>query len=236
VGSDLCALGYLLIRPLPRGSFFSAELLPDLLISASECLCPQFPGDYAVDWCSMTDEQRSEKFGSVGVQADHVAAAREWATRAFDEEFGWPGTFYSVDAARKARASFFPADLDIRLIGVALLMASLDLFLLETVAGFAPEGESGYHSVAKRRGEVEAGGRMLGFEPLSIEDHQVQHTWLCNQLEAHCARILGVRPNVSGLIQNFDDAQRCCDEISRDETGAEPGPWLPFAIFEYRPP
>jgi hypothetical protein len=88
---------------------------------------------------------------------------------------------------------------------------------------------------ARQRCGLEDGGKMLGFEPLNIEHGLVDHSWLCNQLDAHCAQILGVRPNAAGLIETYEDAQRCCTEISRDEVHAEPGPWLPFAVFEYKP-
>jgi hypothetical protein len=237
VDVDLCALGYLLLRPLPRTSFFSSDL-PDLLVSASPCLCPQFPGDYALDWCTMPNERRAETFGAVGIEPDRMPAAREWALTAFDEEFGWPAVFYSVDAARKARASFFRADLDIRVVGLAVESGALDEFLRETappaaVEGFAPEGAGGYHRVAQKRSRLDEGGRLLGFEPLSIEHRQVTHSWLCSQLDVHCTRVLGIRPNAAGAIATLDDARRCCDEISRAEVGAEPGLWRPFAIVDY---
>jgi hypothetical protein len=76
-------------------------------------------------------------------------------------------------------------------------------------------------------------GRLLGFELLNLEDGLVLHTWLCNKLETHCANALGIRPNAAGCIETLEDAQRCREEISREEVGAEPGPWLPFALVEY---
>jgi hypothetical protein len=141
----------------------------------------------------------------------------------------------------EARRSFVPARVDLHLIGIALPEGALDSFLrdtapLEPAEGFSPEGESGYFTMAKRREQFEPGGRMLGSEALNIEFRQVSHSWLCNQLETHCAATLGIRPNAAGFIETLEDAQRCCDEISREEVGSEPGPWLPFALVEYEFP
>ena len=66
------------------------------------------------------------------------------------------------------------ADVDVRLIGLALPERALKDFLLATAPrepteGFAPEGESGYFTIGKRHDPLEPGGRVLGFEPLSVE-------------------------------------------------------------------
>jgi hypothetical protein len=238
---DLVALGYLMVRPMRRDSFFSAELVPELIVSASACLCHQFPGDYAVDWCSVTDEERTRKLGEFGIDPTQQAAARKWATENFDDLFGWPGTFYSLRAAIEARTTLIPAATDVRVLGIGLPETKLDDFLRYAAPpppteGYSPQGETGSFTMAKRRERLVAGGRVLGFEMLNLEFGHASHTWLCNQLETHCANVLGIRPNADGFIGTFEDAQRCCDEISHDEVGSEPGPWLPFALVEYEGP
>lgn len=236
----LLALGYLIVRPMPRDSFFSAELVPDLIVSASACLCHQFPGPYAVDWCSDTEEKRAKDLAEFGIDPAHQPVARRWATESFGQSFGWPGTFYSLRAATEARATLIPASVDVRVLGLGLHEARLDEFLRSaapapSAEGSAPNGETGSFTMAARRERL-AAGRLLGFELLNVEDGQVVHTWLCNKLETHCANALGIRPNAAGCIDTFEDAQRCCEEISRDEVGAEPGPWLPFALVDYELP
>ena len=235
---DLIALGYLIVRPMHRDSFFSAELVPELIVSASTCLCRQFPGDYAIDWCSVTDLERAQKLADFGIDPDQQSAARIWATENFDELFGWPGTFYSLGAAIEARTTLIPPATDVRVLGLGVHEAGLEDFLRHAAPtppseGYAPQGETGSFTMAKRRERLVAGGRILGFEILNLEFGHASHTWLCNQLETHCANVLGIRPNAAGFIETFDDAQRCCAEISRDEVGSEPGPWLPFALVDY---
>jgi hypothetical protein len=68
---------------------------------------------------------------------------------------------------------------------------------------------------------------------VAVELGGLSHSWICNGLESHCAEQLNIRPNVAGLIEDLAEAERCCQEISRDEVGAEPGLWLPVALVVY---
>src|SRR5262245_29452213 len=142
----LMTVGYLLVRPTDRQPFFSAELLPEQVVSASDCICPQFPDDYAIDWCSVPEDRRSQKLAAMGIAVDRQAAARRWATGAFEQEFGWSGTFYSPQAAADARQAFVAADVDVRVIGLALSDAALEAFLGHA-APRTTEGESGAFNV-----------------------------------------------------------------------------------------
>jgi hypothetical protein len=36
-----------------------------------------------------------------------------------------------------------------------------------------------------------------------------------------------------GLIGSMQDVERCCGEIERPETGAEPELWVPLGLVEY---
>ncbi|HXJ19463.1 MAG TPA: hypothetical protein VMT03_04450 [Polyangia bacterium] len=172
MGDDLVALGYLLVQPF-AGFTWADGLLPDPIVSACSCLCPQL-GDPS----------------------------------------------HSIEAARTARRDRFPAQPDVRLIGLAL-------------AGHAFEAVSDLLAWADRRLPVEPGGELLGFEPLNIELGQLSHSWLCNRLHTHYADTLGIRPNPAGFIATVAEAQRCCDDINTGAVGAEPGPWFPFALISY---
>lgn len=223
-----------------RDSFFSADLVPEVIVSASACLCRQFPGPYAIDWSSVPEDTRAKNLGEFGIDPAHQSAARRWVTDGFDEFLGWPGTFYSLRPAMEARVTLIPPAVDVRVLGLGLPETELDAFLryaapAPAANGYAPQGETGSFVMAQRRERL-AAGRTLGFELLNVEVGQLGHTWLCNKLETHCAHTLGIRPNADGFIGTFEDAQRCCEEISRDEVGAEPGPWLPFALVEYECP
>jgi hypothetical protein len=168
--------GFLLVKQMPRQPFMSDTLIPLVVVSAAECICPRFPGPYAMDWVTMKPEDRDADF----------------------EELGVP-----------------PA---LRGRGAAMGEATTPRGFLSAVAS----GQA-----------IPSGGTSLGYEPLALDCGQFQHSWLCNSLEQHCADVLGVRPGPSGLIDDFADARRCCDEINREEVGAEPGLWLPILLTRY---
>ncbi|HEV7766370.1 MAG TPA: hypothetical protein VGQ76_15300 [Thermoanaerobaculia bacterium] len=234
----MISVGFLLIKPVVRPPYVSAELIPELVISASNCICPQFPGPYAISWCSESDEDRVARLTEVGVPAELHAIAIQWATAAFGETYGWPGVFYSVEAAREARDRFIASPEFVKVIALGLPEQFAEDFMKRAAPtasppGYAPSGESGYLECIKRRDALPDGGRHLGFELLNLQVGMLEDSWLCNGLEQHCATTLQIRPTHNGLLATLEDATRSCAEIDREEVGAEPGPWYPFQLVEY---
>jgi len=213
-------------------------LLPDQIVSASECICPQFPDTSAIDWVKVSEEARFEALDAVGLPVERRSDARAWATDAFEVAFGWPGVFFTAIGAIEARRRFFGDESKLKVIGLGLPRHWVERFMAEAsppppAPGFAPQGESGYLQTVKRLGSLAAGSRRLGFELLNVEVGQIGHSWLCNGLETHCANIPGVRPGENGLIETLESAERCRNEVAREEVGAEPGLWLPWLLVEY---
>lgn len=229
------AAGFLLVRPVPRPEYADAALLPETIISLSECLCPQFPGTFAIAWCGDSDEIRDEAYAELGVPPPLRAAATAWATDQFESAFGLPNIFYTLKDARAAKERFC-ADGFWRVIGTSL-SAGAASDLLEEAPEQPGEVMPGVVDVLRRRQALPEGGRLLGYEPLvsGLEPNlmPLEHSWLCNGLETHCAEVLNIQPNEYGFLGSFDEARRCCQEISRDEVGAEPGLWLPWSIVLY---
>jgi hypothetical protein len=237
---SLTSAGFLLIKPSPRPDWGSEGLLPEEIISASDCLCPQFPDSYAIKWTADSDEKRAKGFDSVGLPPDARAAATEWATENFQKSFGWTGVFYSLQEAEKAKALFFPNDSNLLLIGLGLPSEFVVDFLEDAAPpppkeGYAPMGASGWFEVVKRL-EPLPEGQFLGFELLNVEYGKISHSWLCNHLEVHFSETRGIQPNRWGLIEGLEDATQSCEDINDEKVGAEPGLWLPWAVVKYDRP
>ena len=233
----MLSAGFLIVKPAVRPAYVSPQLIPDEVISASDCICPQFPGPYAISWCDTSDEDRASLLSAAGVPEEHHSRAIEWATEAFGESYGWPGVFYTVEAAHAAKMQFL-ADPSVRVIGLGLAEQLAAGFVREATPpvsppGYAPTGESGYLECVKRGTPLPQGGRALGFEPLNLLLGMLEDSWLCSCLEQHCEAALNVRPAANGLLASLEDALRCCAEINRDQVPAEPGPWYPFLLVEY---
>lgn len=226
----MLSAGFLLVRRVIRPAYVSAALIPSTIVSASDCISPQFPGPYAIGWASIPADDREAAFSEVGVSPELRESAIEWATSALRSVFGWPGVFFTLDAALEARSRFLSSSEEVRLIGLGLDERFADSFIDEATTPYA---DTGYLVAVRERRSIPPGGTALGYEPLDLEDGHLQHSWLCNGLEQHCADVLGIRPGAYGLLQSFDDALRCCDEINREEVGAEPGYWLPIFLTDY---
>src|SRR5258708_1663916 len=128
--SEVIAAGFLLVRPVPRPEWLTAELLPDRILSACDCVCPQFPGAYAISWTSLSAADRASAFDRVGLSTQARREAQEWATDSFEKAFGWPGVFFTLEAAREARARFF-ASSDLAVVGLGLPVEHAERFLRE---------------------------------------------------------------------------------------------------------
>jgi hypothetical protein len=235
---SLITAGFLLIKPSPRPDWGSERLLPEEIISASHCLCPQFPDSYAIKWTADSEENRAKGFDSVGLTGPSLqTAAAEWATKNFQEAFGWTGVFYSLQEAEKAKDLFFPKDSNILLIGLGL-PAEFTVEFLKYAApppskeGDAPMGASGWFEVVEKLQTLPE-GQFLGFELLNVEYGNVSHSWICNHLEVQFSETVGILPNRWGLIEELEDARRCCEAINAEKVGAEPGLWLPWAVVKY---
>jgi hypothetical protein len=228
------AAGFLLLKPVPRPEWLSKDLLPEHIVSSSTCICPQFPGSYAISWCSDSAESRSSEFDRIGLKSDAREHATQWATAEFGKSFGWPGIFYTLDAALDVRSRFFP-DGDLVVIALGLPVRYRDAFVSQATPpppdpGFAPQGKSGYLEVIEKNGAVSPAAVVLGYEPVNVIFGQMDHSWLCNHLEQYAAENLRIKPSPTGLIDSLGDAARCCEAIARPDVGSEPGPWFPWLL------
>ena len=213
-------------------------MLPELLLSASSCICDFFPDSWTIDWGSAGTEQRARKAAKPGISATALPGIMEWATNSLSKEFGWPNAFYSLDAAQTARARFFPERTDLVIFGLGLHESNAAEFLAAakpTLAGpgVALMGETGVCECVRRRETIAGGGETSGFELLSTYFGLLTCSWLCNGLEKNCADRLGIAPNRRGFVGTYEGAQRCAAFISRPEIKAEPGLWFPWLVTIY---
>jgi hypothetical protein len=230
--------GFLLMKSVRRDDDRSPELLPTQLLSASSCISRHFPGTYAMSWCQDDEAARAKGFDEIGLPVPLRAEATEWATKQFDKSFGWVATFFELADAIAIRDRFFAGDPDIIVAGLGLPDQYVAAFLEDaapppTLPGFAPMGASGYFQAASRNQPVEPNGELLGFELLVTDAGRLDCSWLCNSIEVHCFRELGIRPAANGLLPDLETAERCLAEITNESVGAEPGLWLPWAIYKY---
>ena len=225
--------GYYIALPTKRARYMSPEFTPDAVISASACLCDFFPDAWTLEWASVSDAERTRAASLFGLTPAALADAVTWATASFGKAFGWPGAFYTLDAAREACARFLPSLVTTVIFGLGLNEEDVPDFLAAASPANKGLGGSGIFECVKAAEKIAEGGTFLGHELLATDYGLITCSWLCNGLEKECANRLDIRTNRSGFIETYEAARSCAEFISQPETGAEPGLWLPWAVTSY---
>jgi hypothetical protein len=224
--------GYLVTRPVAReGTFWDARLVPATFWTASDCLARVAPSSWAISWVQMDEPERLAEAERFGIPRDRVANVITWASSRFDQDFGWPNVFLTLEAAREFCSRFVPAHSDAAILELALAGEDVEGFL-QRCKPAGREGASGVYLSLSRRLPPAAGGQWLGAEVLGA-DHGGFHSSLCNALERDFAARLEARPNAHGLYDDHALARRCASLVDRGDLGAEPGAWYAWGLIRH---
>ena len=90
------------------------------MLSIADCICPQFPGWYALSFSSDSDEERRQALSDLGVPIEKHQSMIDWATQRLGVTFGTPGVYYSLEAALDDKREFFSDRDDMAILGVGL--------------------------------------------------------------------------------------------------------------------
>jgi hypothetical protein len=237
--NDFIAGGYLLTKYGERQPGRNADLLPERLVSLSDCIAPILQ----VYWGWNLDQYRQAAL-DFGIPADKLPVMQQWSIR---PELGHPDIFYSLDAGRRCAHDLSLSQ--VLLLGIALPHESVDTFLDENrlyksdyVEGeflnereLLPKEWWGIQRALYQHQPLPASGEILGFEIASYYMN-LGHSWLCSGLERDMHEQFGIRPNAHGLIDTYEDAKKVYDWIAEDEQQghrAEPEPYYPWLIVSY---
>lgn len=235
--NDFVAAGYFLARMSHRQPWMSAELLPDRILSACDCICTFFPDTWAMDWSSSPEERRKGA-ATFQIPEERMPDVVSWANESFERAFGWPRVLYSLEDARTARTLLDPGVDGVILFGLGLPADLASTFLDAAkppprTEGYAPVGATGYFHMVSRGQRLAEGGSPLGFDLLSSWEGLLTHSWLCNGLEKQLHEKVGLTPNSEGFIANLDIARDCARRIQAGDVNAEPEDWFPWLVVRY---
>lgn len=225
---DFVSGGYLIARPAARTPYMDAALVPERVLTASNCIVSFVPDSWAFDWGEDLQRRRDAAAACGLGEAEHDGLT-VWADAALqDGRLGWPNVLFEVEAAFELKRRFRLDDFVI--FGISLPTDLAGAFLEEN-AGHAPPG----HVQAISAGRPPAdGGQRLGFDVLGWEGGIAGfHSYLCNGLETEFRAALGVVPNARGFFDSEGEARRCAAHVDGREDLGEPGLWLPWLVQEY---
>ena len=135
-----------------------------------------------------------------------------------------PGVFPTTSAAQRVGAALEPRGERLRLLGLGLSSGDAQELLLDEA-----QSQDVIYRTLEMQVALEAGGRILGYEPLGKYEREL-HGWRCCTALADGDPDLGVRANAEGLVDSRDDAERLASYAAEH---GEHGTWLPWLIVEY---
>lgn len=226
--------GYRIVLPFGRPEAMDATLIPERILTQSDCLGAMAPAAWSIRWVTETDEKRRAtggKFGLMGADLDRFV---DWTTAAIQQDIlGWPGVFFDVDAALAAKKDFFADNDDVVLCGVGIAEGDVAAFVVETETTGPQEGMTGIGAAVRLGLPPDPRGELVGFDVLGW-DMGGFHSYICNGLQDDFRDQLGATPNARGLYDTMSEAAACAQFAGLDSTGAEPGLWLPWEVRVYR--
>jgi hypothetical protein len=235
MSETLVSIGYTVVLPRMRDPGRSEDLLPPLLWSRSECLCAFLPGMWCISWVTDTEAARREQAERFGVDPGRFHRLLLDVTNRIDGEVRYPDACVSLAVAREL--ADYVGNPACAIVGAAVRAADVEAILEETrpppMEGCAPTARPAIGELAERREAPEAGGDVLGWEPLAVEGTcGVTCSWICNGLERDFVERESARPNAHGLIEDGEVASRFARWIQA-EGNAEPGLWVPVRLTRY---
>jgi hypothetical protein len=238
--NDYLSGGYFITRTVKREAGRSEGVLPNRLLSFSDCLSPHLPAPWMLDWMLNDEREAIRQAADSGISLEATLAARKWTTRHYDDDVAHSGVFYRLETARDFLRKFLQNNPDWTICGLGLHSSLTARFLQEAIPPAPPnlngvDPTDGVNRAIRSGLPLADGGEKLGFELLVFDfySYNLEHSWLCNGLEVDFHEDPGVTPGRFGLIENFEDALACADRIVRENIQAEPGLWLPWLIVQY---
>ncbi|MEZ4224730.1 MAG: hypothetical protein R3B13_27510 [Polyangiaceae bacterium] len=224
--------GYFLARPARRSAHMTGGLLPEILVTASDCIVDLVPNTWSIEWTQETRTARQEEAVKFGLNPSELQSFTDWCTSALESgDLGWPCVFLSVEVALRVRHEFLARASSLVVFGIALPHDLVSTFVEETRLA-AGQGEPGVRAAVRGRNAPSPGGSLLGYDVLGWE-YGGFHSYVCNGLETEFARAFAIKPNRWGFFDRLDDARRCADHCNQETTGAEPALWMPWRVTLY---
>ncbi len=217
--------GFYLIKENDRKEYQNKEFVPEKIISLSNCICDTFPNIWAYQWDNNAIKEVEIIALKYGIDTEIMTKLKEEIYRESDKSIGWPNVFYDKKTAIEFYKKFFTKIPDIKLIEVGIE---------EKYSQKLPkESESnGIINKLREKSKVLPNGKIIGYDVVGYA-YGFSCSFLCNGLEKDYKEKFNIILNEIGLFSNYEDAEKVAEYNLRDDVGAEPILWLPWAVIEH---
>ena len=225
--------GYYLILPTPRKEYMDKAVVPESVLSVSECICTHYP-DISILWGN-SEVKKDHYMDQLGLSLTTFQLLEQWIEE--QRKTGdvlFPQVFSNLNVAQTFVDRFLNQLPDIRIISLGL-PEQFKVDFLEDVAAFSSKNSEPYgveKMVSQHLSPDTDGAKKIGYEVLGF-DSGLFHSYLCNGLERDFSNHFNLSLNSHGLIHTFEEADRYSDYCNELGEATEAVLWLPWAIFEY---
>lgn len=157
--SEFVSAGFLITRAIPRPSYFSADLLPEQIVTASGCIANFIPDTWCIEWAQDAPEDQTEKAKAFNLDASGLSKVTAWASARFGDSIGWPNVLLDLHVAHQLVETFLSSVPDVKVLELALHTSQVLEFCQEAEPpsqenGFSTEGRQGIHEAVLKAGAV----------------------------------------------------------------------------------
>lgn len=225
--------GYYLILPTSRKEYMDKAVIPESVLSVSECICTHYP-DISILWGNV-EVKKDRYMEQLGLSLNTFQLLEQWIEEHRKTgDMLFPQVFSNLDAAQTFVDRFLNHLPDIRLISIGL-PEQYRVDFLDDVTAFSNKNPDPYgvEKILQRQLPVNMeGAQIIGYEVLGFDSGSF-HSYLCNGLERDFSHHFNFSLNSHGLIHTFEEADRYSDYCNELGEVTEAVLWLPWAIFEY---
>lgn len=243
--------GYFITTITPRQEYRSSEFVPSQIISASNCLVPIIPANWAFNWQperNLQDRlQQAAKFGIL--EENTLPLCQRITELEMQGKVGFDRTFFALETAREIVKEFIPATPDLMVLGIGLHHSYVENLL--EVTG---PGPTGIYDAISNIQPLSPGGENIGYDVTGYGRFGEFHSWMCGGLEEEVYQRFGFKPGKLGLFETYKEANQVAtfiqeanelfERVRLEQEGrselqplpsmkGEPGLWLPWLVVRY---
>lgn len=224
--------GYYIITPVVRPDYMDEQLIPNAILSVSECICALHP-KINILW-SGSKKAKLAYTQYLNISQSTYEEMEKWVEENFQYEvFAYPQVFTTLEIAKEFLCKFLSHLSDAKIIGIGLPEKYVDEFIKYEEPLSEPETQNGVERLLLNKVPIEKEDlKFLGYEVIGYENGGF-HSYLCNRLEKDFNKHFKFILNQNGFIPSLEEAIRYCNYSNNEDVGTEPVLWHPWAIYEY---
>ncbi|MEM5003980.1 hypothetical protein WKH54_02885 [Priestia megaterium] len=224
--------GYYIITPIARPDYMDKKLIPNTILSASDCICDFHP-EINILWGS-SKEEKHKYIQRLNISQSTYKEMETWVEEKFKREvFAYPQVFTTLEIAKEFLCKFLSHLSDAKIIGIGLSEKHVEEFIKYEEPFSEAENQNGVERLLLNGLPIEQKDlKFLGYEVIGYENGGF-HSYLCNRLEKDFNEHFKFILNQNGFMPSLEDAIRYCNYSNNEDVGTEPVLWHPWAIYEY---